>query len=151
MKKILPLLIISIIVISGLSISAAPLNKEIKNNPQKVEDWNLEITLKGGNGYTAKVTNTGTAQIAGNLTIQVHTEPMLILKGKDLEVSNDIAFNPDDTETYKIKPVLGIGPGNINLDVVFLTDTNDYIVSDQTNGFVFLFLIFCSSITINVP
>jgi len=151
MKKLLPVLIISIILFSGIGISAAPLKNEINNHPQMMEDWNLEIKIKGGFGYTATVTNTGTEAIEGNLTIQIHTEPTLILIGKDLEAIDDINLNPDDSLKYKINPLLGIGPGHINIDVVFITDTDTYVKTEQTNGFVFLFFSFCGAATVNIP
>ena len=151
MKKLLSVFIIGIIIFSGIAISATPSKKETNNDLQEMQDWNLEIVVKGLVGYTATVTNTGTEAIEGNLTIQIHTEPKLILAGKDLETINDINLNPGDSEKYTLKPVFGIGPAKINVDVVFITDTDTYIKTETTNGFVFLFLSLCSATTVNVP
>jgi len=150
MKKLLPILIISILILSGIGISAAPVDREVK--PRNIQDWNLEIVVKGGlGGYTATVTNTGTEIIAGNLTIQVHTEPWIIIIGKDLETINDIELNPEDTLKYSLKSVFGFGKGHINVDAVFITETDTYIKSEVTDGFVFFIYCKCPATTVNVP
>lgn len=152
MKKLLPILIISILIISGIGISAAPVKKDLEIKPQNTEDWNLELTVKGGLfGYTATVTNTGTASISGNLTIQVHSEPKLVLLGKDLETINDVNLSPEDTLKYNLRTVFGIGSGFMNFDVVFITDTDTYIESERTDLFVLFIYCKCNTTTINLP
>jgi hypothetical protein len=155
MKKMLPLLVVIILVISGIGVVAIPIDKQIENEPENTQAMNLEIKLKTKiAGYKITMSNTGTETVKGNLTITVATHGKT-LAGKEFLWPPDkpyaINMDPGKSETTSLGPLLGIGSINVVLDAVLITDTGDYIGSVEADGFLFLIFAFLSMDPLILP
>ena len=64
MRKLLPLLVVSILVSSGLGAIAIPYEKLIADQPLNTQDSPIEIIVKGGLlGYKVTVKNVGNESV----------------------------------------------------------------------------------------
>ena len=71
MKRILSLIVVSILALSGFGATATSDDVESLNTQ---EDWDLLFKFKGGLfGYTLLVENIGNESVVGNISIQITT------------------------------------------------------------------------------
>ena len=157
MKNILTLLVVSILLLSGLRAVAIPNEEQIENKHLIIEDWALEIIVKGGLlGYQVTVENVGYETVKGNLTMNITTNAWMMLRGRNLEFPLcplHLDLSPGEKETYNPGPVIGFGPSTITIDGKFTYEetSNQYPFVANGNGFVFLFFDTCDVNPINLP
>ena len=155
MKKILPLLLVSIFVLSGLGAVAVPEEKQIENKPLSTQDWELEIKVNGGFlGYTVIVTNEGNETVNGNITINITTDAWFMYLGESFEIftSSNYEFPPGFDTNFHIKPVIGFGLAKINVEVGFIdSQNNTYNATAEAKGFILLIRILCFTIYTTIP
>ncbi len=157
MKNILPLLVVSILVLSGLGAVAIPNEEQIENKPLITEDWALEIKVKGGLlGYQVTVENVGNETVNGNLTINITTDAWIMLLGRNLEFPlcpSHLDLSPGEKEPYNPGPVIGFGPATITIDGEFTFEEPADSYPFETNGSGFIFLIYttCDATQITLP
>ena len=163
MKKIIPLLVVSILVLSGSGIIAIPNEEQIENKPLIKQDWQLEIEFKSGFykcgfGYIVTIENIGNEPVAGDISIYITTDARIMLSGTDhfgFHI-NPVEYIPGDPQVYPFQPVRGFGPATINLSGVFrYRDIYgaywEYPFEAEVKGFVFLFCVFCGKTILNIP
>jgi len=153
MKKILPLLVVSILVLSGLEVGALLEDKESINKL----DEEYEIVIKGELlGYTVTTINTGDEPFDGHFEISIRTNASIWMI-KENTVSNFhhyFMLDPNQSATQFLYPVIGLGRTILTIEGFicnYLTGGNYYRFEIEENGFVFLFFILCGVITIHLP
>jgi hypothetical protein len=157
MKKILPFLVISIFVLSGLGAVALPNEKQIENKPVIAQDWALKIEVKGGLlGYQLIIENVGNETINGSLNMNIATDALIMLRGRNLKFPlcpSYLNLSPGDKESYNPGPVFGFGPSTITIDGEFAFEEPVDPFQFETNGRGFIFLIFttCDTTVITIP
>ena len=159
MKKIIPILVLCILVISGLGAVAVQDEKYIENKPLIKQDWLFEIEFKGGFyksgfGYIVTIKNIGNESVTGDISIYITTDAWIMLLGTDhfgFHIDS-VEYIPEDTQIYPFQPVRGFGPANINLSGVFTNEIGEeYPFEAEVEGFVFLFFVLCGKTTLNIP
>jgi len=147
MKKIFPLLVISILVLSGLGAVAVSDDKHIEDKPMSTEGFELEIGVKGElPGYSIVVRNVGTVPVTGELNMMISTDGFGMIVGKEIGM-NKAFDDPIPIEEFaKLKTglVFGLSPVTIKVSGVFKTGPADYPFETTGNGFVFLFFVICN-------
>jgi len=138
--------LVGIVVFGLLFATAIPaIGIVYKCKPLKIDNLKLEIKVKGVLlGYTVTVTNTVNESANGSLNIKIITDAWFMLAGAELDYNFD-NLSPNESVEFNMKPVLGFGPANINLEARFTYENGDYAKdSINTKGFVFLFYVSCS-------
>jgi len=158
MKKILPLLAISILVLSGLGAMA--LKDGIYTTPKQLSKiYENEIIVEGGlSGYTVTLSNARDHLLIGNISINVSTNSWFMIAGKELRMGPE-QFNitPGESLVFKLRPVIGFGPakiqisGRVDMDCCPPTHIYTYNFDSVADGFVLLFFVTCKTIPINLP
>ena len=148
MKKLIPLLVVSIFVLSGLGAVAVP-----EKEPLNKQDWALETEIKGVfKGYIVTLTNVGNELVTGNFSFNITTDAWIMFRGDKLSFI-DYYFNrnPGEPAEFIMKPVIGFGPATINLEVEFIDEQNNtYNASAEVKGLVLLFYVLCAKTTVNI-
>jgi hypothetical protein len=159
MRKMIPILVVIILVLSGLGIVAVPNEEQIENKPLIKQDWLLEIEFKGGFykpgfGYIVTIENIGNESVTGDISIYITTDAWIMLWGSDhfgFHI-NQVEYKPEDPQVYPFQPVRGFGPAIINLSGVFTTEIGgEYPFEAEVKGFVFLFCVLCGKTILNIP
>jgi hypothetical protein len=153
MKKILPLLVIGIFVLSGLGAVAIPDEKQNVNKPLTTQDWELDIKAKGGFlGYTISLSPSDPPPPNGTCTININTDAWITLLGKKLSLEEELIWNPGEVEELNMRPIIGLGPATVSMDVEYeISPGNSTVGEATTDGFVLLFYVFCEGTTIHLP
>jgi hypothetical protein len=157
MKKILPLLVITIFVPSGLGAVAIPSEKRIENKPAIAQTWALEITIKGGIlGYQLIIENVGNEPVNGSLTMNITTDAWIMVRGGNLKFPlcpSHLDLSPGEKEIYNPGPVIGFGPATITIVGEFAFDKPADPFQFETNGkgFIVLMYTLCNAIPITLP
>ena len=154
MKKLLPVLVVSILVLGGFGAVAVQDEEYIENKPLITQDWLLEIEFKGGFGYTVTIENIGNESVTGEIFIEITTDAWIMLLGSEhFGFSIDsVEYIPEESQIYKFGPARGFGPAIINLSGVFIHEIGEeYLFKAEVEGFVFLFYILCGKTTLNIP
>lgn len=154
MKKILPLLLVSILVISCLGAVAVQEEKHIVNKPLNTQDWKLEIKVTGVTlGYTVIVTNVGNKTVNGTVNITITTDAwFMFLGGSSGMVTPPWKISLGQGTEFKLKPVIGFGLATINVSGVFTHETDgEYPFQKETKGFVLLFYVIVGLELILIP
>ena len=148
MKRILPLLVISILVLSGLGAVAVP---EEDTTPETLLQPELEIMIRGGLlGYTIKVKNVGNEAIKGTLNMTITTNATIMILGDELPYNGfELDINTSTHYIFKWGPVIGFGPATINVEGVF--SPGGWGFQGEISVFVLLFYVLCSKTTFNIP
>ena len=155
MKKMLPLLVVIILVMSGIGVLAFPIDKQIEKKPQSMQDWELEIKTKAKlSGYKLTLSSQGTENVKGNLTVTVATHGKTLM-GKEFiwppDEPYDINMAPGESEIVQFGPLLGIGSIKVVVDAIILTDEGEYLKSVEAEGFLFLIFAFFSMDPLILP
>lgn len=163
MKKIVPILLVIILVLSGLGVIAIPSEKQIENKPLIKQDWLLEIEFKGGFykpgfGYIVTIENIGNESVTGAISIFITTDAWIMLWGSDhfgFHI-DQVEYIPEDPQVYPFQPVRGFGPAIINLSGIFTYKDMygvywEYPFEAEVKGFVFLFYVFCDKTILKIP
>jgi hypothetical protein len=150
MKRILPLLVVSIFILSGFGTVATP-EEEIESLNVE-EDWELVIDIKGGLfGYNVRIVNEGNETVNGSLTMNITTDATFMILGGFTEIE----IPPEDIEpgeeiTVKSGSVIGFGPIITNIAGVFETP-DVYPFETEANGFLLLFFPLVSFSPVVIP
>ena len=153
MKKILPLLVVSILVLSGLEVGALLEDKESINKL----DEEYEIVIKGELlGYTVTTINTGDEPFDGHFEISIRTNASIWMIEKNTVSNFHPYFMLDPNQSVKqfLYPVIGFGRAIITIEGFicnYLTGGNYYRFEIEENGFVFFIFILCGVVTIHLP
>ena len=155
MKKMLPLLVVIILVMSGIGAIAVSIDKKMGNDPQNIQEWELEIKTKAKlSGYKLTLSSQGTENVKGNLTVTVGTHGKTLM-GKEFiwppDEAYDINMAPGESETVQLGPLLGIGSIKVVVDAIILTDEGEFLKSVETEGFLFLIFAFFSMDPLILP
>ncbi len=155
MKKMLPLLVIIILVMSGIGAVAITNDKNMENKPQSMQEWELEIKTKAKlAGYKLTLSSQGTENVRGNLTVTVGTHGKTLM-GKEFifppDEPYDINMAPGESETVQLGPLLGIGSIKVVVDAIILTDEGEFLKSVEAEGFLLLILPFFSMDPLILP
>ena len=144
MKKLLSVLVVSILVLGGLGAIAIPIEKSTEAKPMNTEEYRLLITVKGRLfGYLVNFSNTGNKSITGNISLYIATNAWIMFPGGLLSMLPehfDIASG--ESVEFKMSPIIGFGPSTINITGNLKAECcipQDF--NALTNGFVFLFYI----------
>ena len=145
MRKLLPLLVVSILVFGGLGTVAIPIEKPTEAEPLNTDGVNLTIEVKGGLlGYKVTITNTGNETIENiSINMTIKTDAWIMIKGDILNFSETIGdlFYRGIVE-FNMRPVLGFGPATINVEgKIEIDDLKILGFTGNTTGFVFLFYV----------
>ena len=135
MKKILPLLVACIFVLSGFGVVAVSEEEESLNK----QDGELDIEIKGGFGVKVILTNMGTMPTENTNTTIMISGAFIFMGGLTLCISDDPWQNTDPGESVTIKSnfVLGFGFASIHVKVNYTIDMDEYNVTKDARGFVF--------------
>jgi len=146
MKKILQILVVSILLLSGIVAVAKTNEEQIENKPLIIKDWIIEIKVKGALlGYQATVENMGNETVNGSLTMNITTDAWIMLLGRNLKFPlcpHHIDLSPGEKESYNPGPVIGFGPATITIDGEFAFEGPAEPYPFETIGSGFIFLIF---------
>jgi len=152
MKRILPLLVVSILVLSGLGAVAVPDEIESLNIQ---EDWALEIVVEGWwLGYKVTIGTVVNESVTGDYIINITTNASIMIAGRErgYDLINLTLDEPEFPIIPHLKPVIGFGLATINISVVFTHENDEeYPFEAEVKGFVFLFYVLCSKTTFNIP
>jgi len=157
MKRILPLLVGSILVLSGLGAVAIPNEKQILNKSQTTQDWGIEIVVDGwGFGYRVMIGTTVNESVTGDYIMNITTDARIILVGRELgyDLMNLTLDEPEFPIGPRLKPLIGFGFATINISVnVSITDpvVGGFLFKKQVKGFVLPFFVLCPKTTFNIP
>ena len=153
MKKILPILVISIFVLSGLGAVAIPDEKQNVSKPLTMQEWEIDIKIEGGFlGYTISVSPSDPPPPNGTCTVNISTDSWFMLLGKKLSLVEELIWNPGEVEEFYLRPVLGLGPATMSIDVEYKISPENLTVGEATtDGFVLLFYVLCEGTTIHLP
>jgi len=155
MKKILPLLVVSILILSGLGAVAIPSYKIIENKTSNMQDFELEIVIEGGLfGYLINVINKGTEPVSGNLSIEISTTAMITLIGRNLSKEYELGkIDPGSAKAeLKLRYFLGFGDATMSISGVFRTDQEEYpFGSTNERGYIFLIYVVFGDVVFNFP
>lgn len=154
MFKIFPIIGVIILVISGFGAIALPLEKHIVENPIDIDDWLLEIKIKGGFfGYIITVENIGTEQICGDLDISIETNSSFMVLGEELIFTvENLTIASDEYKTYKMRPIIGYGPTAIYISLFFKVKYGaGYGITTQSYGYLYLFYVKLPVLTFTIP
>ena len=155
MKKLLPLLVVGIFVLSGLGAVAVQDKKQIVNKPLTTLDHEIEVLIEGGlfgkqiatklltPGYNVKVVNTGEETVNGSLNLTITTDAWFMLKGGFLELENESFSLLRGTDKELVMgPVFGFGPAEMNVSlngIITYPRVHDFHWEESINtGFVLL-------------
>jgi len=146
MKKLLPLLVVSILVLGGLGAVATT------DDEKTATLGELEAEAKGGFGVTVTITNNGNMphEQAGNVTIKIRCAPIMLLGGYScLPIPLPI---PAGGGSVNVSTGLVIGLG---IGTVYITlDLDGDGVGDaegSKNGVVLGPFVLCGAIPITIP
>jgi len=152
MRKLLPLLVVSILVFGGLGTVAIPIEKLTEAKPLKAEDSPVEIVIAGGLlGYKVKVTNVGNETLENvSLNMTITTNATFMIFGEELDSSRDFGnIEPDASKIFWMRPALGFGPAAINVSCSLgYGDGPIDEYSGNTTGFVLLIIVRCDIIEV---
>jgi hypothetical protein len=154
MRKLLPLLVVSILVLGGIGAVAITCDKPIEKQPQSTRSSLLEIKVKGGLlGYKVTVTNVGNVSINGTLNMTILTPAPIMITGAQLSLPGwNFGLDVSNSASTKLKPAIGFGRANITVSgEVVLVNIGTYQFSAYARGFVFLIYVSCTIPTINIP
>lgn len=148
MKKLLPLLVVSILVLGGLGTVAIPIEKPTEAQPLNIQYPSIEIKVKGGLlGYKVTVRNTGNENFSGKLSMTITTDAAFMIIGDVLSHDSfELDLEAGEYLKFKWGPVIGFGSARINIKLRLTLESGDeYTDSVNANGlilgpFVFLFL-----------
>lgn len=153
MKKILPIVVVSIFVLIGLRAVALPNENTTEINTLNTQEWEISVMIKGGLlGYTIAFTGSNPPIPNGTLSVDITTDATFMLLGKELSKDFDLKWNPGDVDDIYMRPVLGFGPATLSIDLTYELTTGElYTASGDGTGFVLLFLVNCDATPINLP
>ena len=92
--------------------------------------------------------------MSGNFILNITTDTWIMILGRMLELPIDSYLYWDAGEKISLpyRPVLGFGPGTINVSGVFTHETDgEYPFEKETAGFVLLFYVFGGFEPILIP
>ena len=144
MKKILPLLVVSILVLGGLGAVAIP---EEQATPEPLLQPEIKIGIKGEwLGYLVTVTNIGNETINGSINMSITTDAWFMILGSSYSPPEwQIDLNPDETTGLILRPIIGFGPATINVQGIFMP--GGWGFGGNTTGFALLFFVVCGLMT----
>lgn len=148
MKKLLPLLVVGIFVLSGFGVIALQEGKQIVNKPLNPQDWELEILVIGETlGYRVIITNVGNETVNGTVNVTITTDTwFMFLGGSSGMVTPPWEISPGKGTDYKLKPVIGFGLAKINISGVFTHEIDgEYPFEEETGGIIFLIYVVCGT------
>lgn len=153
MKKFLIVLLLCILILSGFRAFAIPHDKQIENEPLNMQQYKLEITIKGGFlGYTILVRNTGIDRVCGNLSIEILTDAMVVIFGENLTGEYKIELDPlSKIEKINLRPLIGFGSASMSISGVFADKDGEYTFEKISDGYAFVILIVCDETEILIP
>ncbi|UCF12234.1 MAG: hypothetical protein JSW06_09355 [Thermoplasmatales archaeon] len=157
MKKILPLLVVSILVLSGLGAVAVPEEKQIENKPLSTQDWGMEIEVLGDwFGYVAFIGPTINESVTGDYIINISTNASIMIIGRELgyALMNLTLDEPEYPIRPDLRPLIGFGFATINILInVSITDpvVGEFLLEKQVKGFVLPFYVLCPKTTFTIP
>ena len=155
MNKILSLLITSILVLGSLGAVAIPGDEIIENKTSDMQDFELEIVIKGGLfGYLIDVINTGTEPVSGNLSIEISTTSMVTLIGRNLSGDFELGkIDPGSAKAeLKLRFYIGFGDSAMSISGVFKTEHEEYpFGSTNERGYVFLIYVVFRDVVFHFP
>ena len=134
MKKLLPLLVVSIFVFGGLGAIATPVEKPTETQPLNIQPPLITIEVKGGFlGYKINIT-VPYPLYNSTLELTITTKAIFMILGEELGWLKDY---PDYRNIKKMGPVFGFGPARINLkSILRLENGNEYSDSMNANGLI---------------
>jgi hypothetical protein len=154
MRKLFPLLMVSILVLGGLGAVAISIEEQIKEEPLNTQSPLIEIKVKGGFlGYKVTVTNVGNASVKGHLNMTITTNAPFMPIGSQLSLPG-WTFNlaVSNSANTPVRPAIGFGSANITVSgEVYLVNVGTFQYSALTTGFVFLIYISCTMPIIPIP
>ena len=143
MKKILPLLVVGILVLSGLGAVAVP---DKHTTPEPLLQPELKIGIRGGFfGYYVTVTNIGNETISGTLNMSITTDTWFMLFDNKTSTSDDLTLMEDEDIVIQLGLVVGFGPATISVSGIFMP--GGWGFSGETTGFVLLIFVVCGLYT----
>ena len=154
MKKILPLLVVFILALSGLVAVAIPNENQIENKPMNIWDWGIEINIKGGFlGYKVTVTNVGNTTISGKLNITILTDAWIMFSGSKLNLNKNLTIRPEVDWEEWLRGVSGIGYDHDNIINVSYCDYTGELSNweKEVPVLVLLFFVRCNIEPIRFP
>ena len=147
MKKLIPLLVVGIFILSGLGAVAVQNEKQIEKNPLNTEDWSLEIKVKCVfKGYIVTVTNVGNESVTGNYSFNITTDAWIMIRGDKMSFKGDgIKYNSSEPVEFWMKPLIGFGPATIKIEFSWepFGSGKKYYTSSEAKGIVLLFYVLC--------
>lgn len=133
MKKILPLLVVSFLVLSGFGAFTVPCMQD-KTSQMAL----IKIDLTAGFGYKLTITNIGPGNYGSNIEWELTTKAPIMFKGQEwIMNSSFIELEPGQSKTFKSGLVSGFGLAEIH----FYIDTKDLTVDADTLGFLLFVVI----------
>ncbi len=143
MRKLLPVLVVSILILGGLGTVAIPIEKPTEAQLLSTQDPSIEIKVKGGLlGYKVNVTAIDPPPPNGTFTINITTKAWFMPLGAELAIQPcRFHFGPDLPKSVEfwMRPIIGFGPANITLDARYTYDGGGYVGSTAyAKGFVLL-------------
>lgn len=153
MKKFLIVIVLCILISSGIRAFAIPHNKQIENEALNMQQYKLEIIIKGGFlGYTISIRNTGIDKVYGNLSIEILTYAMVVIFGENLTGEYKIELDPlSNIQKINLRPLIGFGSASMSISGVFASKDGDYPFEKISNGYAFVILVVCDEIEILIP
>jgi len=157
MRKIIPILVVNILLLSGIGAVGISYEEQFENKTMISKDWALQIKFNGELlGYQVTVENLGNEIINRSLSMNITTDAWIIFLGRNLEFPlcpHHINLSPGDIEPYNPGPVIGFGPATIKIDseFVFEDSADSYSFEKLGRGFVLLTFTRCDKITITLP
>jgi hypothetical protein len=147
MKKLLLLLLVSILVLGGFGTVAIPIEKLTEVQPLSIQYPPIEINVRGGLlGYIVTIKNVGNVTFSGKLSMTITTNAMIMIMGDVLSYDNfELDLEVGEYLKFKWGPIIGFGPARIYLESRFRLESGDeYYNSVKANGlilgpFVFFF------------
>jgi hypothetical protein len=139
MKKLLPLLVISILVLVGFGTVAIPIEKPAEAQPLNIQYLPIEINVRGGFlGYLITVRNVGNETFSGKLSMTITTDATFMIIGEVLSHDSfELDLEPGEYLKFKWGPVIGFGPARINLKMILILESGDeYTDSVNANGLI---------------
>lgn len=154
MRKLLPLMVVSIFVLSGLGAVAIQDEQQIENQPSNIQPHLLEINVNGVFlGYKVTITNVGNVTINGTINMTITTNAPFIPMGSVLSLPGwNFGLTVSNSASTFLRPAIGLGPVNVTVSgEVVLANIGTFQYSAWGTGFIFLIYILCTIPTITIP
>lgn len=151
MKKLIPLMVVSIIIFSGSGTVAIHNDKQIENKPLSSEDWKLEVTIEGGLfKYPITIKSFNTTVPDGTLIITMHLRRFIFRSSTQFKVHKLNSFNGSIDDNFS--PVFFFGPIIIHIRVdFFIENGEDYHKKEDVIGLAFPSILLFDLKPINIP